>query len=67
MEIKGNDLEKLRLDHKKIENRNIFKFRILTVMTIIIFFGLWQFVADQGIVDSRTLPRPKYTKLFLPS
>ncbi len=66
MEIKGNDLEKLRLDHKKIENRNIFKFRILTVMTIIIFFGLWQFVADQGIVDSRTLPSPaKIYETFL--
>ena len=66
MEIKGNELEKLRLDHKKIENRNIFKFRILTVMTIIIFFGLWQFVADQGIVDSRTLPSPaKIYETFL--
>ena len=66
MEIKGNDLEKLRLDHKKIENRNIFKLRILTVMTIIIFFGLWQFVADQGIVDSRTLPSPaKIYETFL--
>lgn len=66
MEIKGNYLEKLRLDHKKIENRNIFKFRILTVMTIIIFFGLWQFVADQGIVDSRTLPSPaKIYETFL--
>lgn len=66
MEIKGNDLEKLRLDYKKIENRNIFKFRILTVMTIIIFFGLWQFVADQGIVDSRTLPSPaKIYETFL--
>ena len=66
MEIKGNDLEKLRLDHKKIENRNIFKFRILTVMTIIIFFCLCQFVADQGIVDSRTLPSPaKIYETFL--
>lgn len=58
MENKINDLEKLRLENRKAENRNTFKLRMFTVVTIILFFGIWQFVVDQGIVDSRTLPSP---------
>lgn len=66
MENKFNDLEKLRLENKKTENRNTFKLRLLTVITIILFFGIWQFVVDQGIVDSRTLPSPvKIYETFL--
>lgn len=66
MENKINDLEKLRLENKKTENRNTFKLRLLTVITIILFFGIWQFVVDQGIVDSRTLPSPvKIYETFL--
>lgn len=66
MENKINGVEKLRLENKKIENRNTFKLRLLTVITIILFFGIWQFVVDQGIVDSRTLPSPvKIYETFL--
>ena len=39
---------------------------MLTVITIILFFAIWQFVVDNGIVDSRTLPSPlKIYEAFL--
>lgn len=66
MENKRNDLEKLRLEHRKAENRSTFKFRMLTMITILLFFAIWQFVVTQGIVDSRTLPSPvKIYETFL--
>ncbi len=58
MEAKGNNIEKLWIENKKIQSRSAFKLRMLTVITIILFFAVWQFVVDRGIVDSRTLPSP---------
>lgn len=60
------NVEELWLANKKIQNRNTFKLRMLTVITIILFFAIWQFVVDNGIVDSRTLPSPlKIYEAFL--
>lgn len=51
-------MEELWLAEKRAQSRRAITLKFLTVVTIILFFAIWQLVVDQGIVDSRTLPSP---------
>lgn len=46
------------VDNKRKEAKNIFKMRMITIISVIVFLIIWQAIVDLGIANSRTLPAP---------
>lgn len=51
-------VKELWIESKRRESRQVMKMRLISIISVIVFLFIWQFVVDQGIMDSRTLPSP---------